>query len=130
MMVSCWACTFSYLKREKGCKVKVPLLLQVFDGACSFVLRAMVCSAGVLPGAHSLVWEMKARRFISPLLWLLPGCKWCWSPRAVCIAVGKQTGQVSSQTVHVTTIKQLNGQCATKGQEFSSHEIIGKGGQG
>lgn len=76
-------------------------------------------------GVHSLVWEMKAKAFISQVLWSLSACKWCGSPRAVCIAVDKQTRQVSSQTVHVTTIKQLNGQCATKGQEFSARETIG-----
>lgn len=76
-------------------------------------------------GVHSLVWEMKAKGLISQVLWLLPGCKCCGSPRAVCIAVDKQTRQVSSQTAHVTTIKQLNGQCATKGQEFSARETIG-----
>lgn len=35
----------------------------------------------------------------------------------------EQTDQVGFlPKVHVTTIKQLNGQCATKGQAFSSHE--------
>lgn len=99
--------------------MQVPLLLWAAGRAQHRVVQPLVLgaaagSAGVT-GVRSLGWEMKAKGFISPLLWLLPGCKWCWSPRAVCIAVGKQTRQVSSQRVRVTTIKQLNRQCATKG---------------
>lgn len=81
------------------------------DGKCK-------CVAGV----HNLVWEGE-EGFI--LQWFLSGCKWCWSPWVFCITVGKQTSQVSSQTVHEKTIKQLNRQSATKGQEFSSHETSG-----
>lgn len=71
-------------------------------------------------GVHNIVWERRGEEgFI--LQWFLPGCKWCWSPWVFCITVGKQTSQVSSQTVHEKTIKQLNRWSTTKGQEFSSH---------
>lgn len=75
-------------------------------------------------GVHSFVWERR-EGFILQLLWFLSGCKWCWSPWVVCITAGKQTSQVSSQTVHEKTIKQLNKQCGTKGQEFYSHGTNG-----